>query len=49
MLYIVAAMFFKMAAEYGRCNSPTNLKKNYVKSLTPETYTLTLESWLQVP
>ena len=40
----VADMFFKMAAEYGRCNSPTCLKIFSVNSLTPKTYTLTPDS-----
>ena len=31
---------------YGRCNSPTYLKMFSVDSLTPKTYTLTLDSWL---
>ena len=40
----LAAMFFKMAAKYGRCDSLTYSKMFPFNSLTLKTYTLTLES-----
>ena len=45
---IVVAMFFKMAAEYGRCNISEYLKVFSIKHLTRTHLHLTLESWLRI-
>ena len=42
----MAAMFFKMAGNYGRCNSPMYLKTFSIKSLNSKAYSLTVESRL---